>query len=187
MKVLNILAAVVSMAISTVATNAYATSEATGNANNLYASTTGEVVLTFLSKSAAYATDLFLTGSATSILNNQTAVAGTQYSLGSFEKGQLISFDMLVNDTGFTFHSGSAANNVDQFIHVTFEDSARQVVVGFEDLYGGGDQDYNDLVFSLTNVSVGNLVSSVPEPGNYAMLLAGLGLFGLAMRRKEQN
>ncbi|HAJ71824.1 MAG TPA: PEP-CTERM sorting domain-containing protein [Methylophilaceae bacterium] len=187
MKVLNILAAVASMAISTVATSAYATSEAKASADNLYASTTGEVVLTFLSKSADYATDLFLTGSATSILNNQTAVAGTQYSLGTFEQGQLISFDMLVNDTGFRFHSGSAANNIDQFIHVTYEESARRVIVGFEDLYGGGDQDYNDLVFSLTNASVGNLVSSVPEPGNYAMLLAGLGLVGVAARRRTQG
>jgi hypothetical protein len=178
-KVLNILAAVVSIAASSVTSSAYATTDA-----NLYAASTGEVILTFISKSADYATDLFLAGSSTSILNNQTAVAGTQYSLGNFTQGQLISFDMLVNDTGLTFHSGPASSNVDNFMHVQFDNAGREVKVGFEDLLNGGDKDYNDMVFSLTNTS---LVSSVPEPANYAMLIAGLGLVGYAARRRKQG
>jgi hypothetical protein len=30
------------------------------------------------------------------------------------------------------------------------------VLVGFEDMFGGGDLDFNDLVFSFTNVTPGD-------------------------------
>ncbi len=40
--------------------------------------------------------------------------------------------------------------------------------------------------FSLDNIAV-NAVTAVPEPGTYAMLLAGLGLLGLSKRRKRAS
>ena len=58
--------------------------------------------------------------------------------------------------------------------------------LGFEDLYGGGDFDYNDEAFVFTNVSASTSkhVSPVPEPETYAMLLIGLGLIAFTIRRK---
>ncbi|MCB5191510.1 DUF4114 domain-containing protein [Methylobacillus arboreus] len=48
--------------------------------------------------------------------------------------------------------------------------------LAYEDwIYGGSD--YNDFVVT---------VSAVPEPANLAMLLAGLGLLGVAARRKRK-
>lgn len=64
--------------------------------------------------------------------------------------------------------------------------SGQSLNIGFEDLFGGGDRDYDDLVFSLNNVRVGSLVTAVPEPEAYGMLIGGLLLIGFAKRRKQK-
>ena len=93
---------------------------------------------------------------------------------------------MFVNNTSYTFFNGKAENNLDKILHSAYEiGSGNSIIVGFEDLFNGGDRDYDDLVFSLTNVTVKNLVTPVPEPETYAMLLAGLLLLGAVKRRKN--
>jgi hypothetical protein len=155
---------------------------------NLYVTTAGEVVLTFLSKSADLSSELFLEGTSASILNNQTAVAGTQYSLGNFEAGQLLSFSLLVNNTN-TYFTGAASRNTDNVIHAAYSSVIGNTInIGFEDLLNGGDLDYNDLVFSVTNVYAAQTpVSPVSEPETYAMFMAGLGLMGWASKRRQQK
>ncbi len=52
--------------------------------------------------------------------------------------------------------------------------------IGFEDLVNGSsDHDYNDTAFVVTNVAV------VPEPGNVALLLGGLGVLATLARRRR--
>lgn len=156
------------------------------SSKSIFVAASGEVILTFLSKTASYSNDLFLVGEPESILNNQTAVSGQQFSLGSFQAGAELVFKIFVNDIGQTFFNGIAANNADNVLHTAY--SARigkPVIVGFEDLYGGGDRDFDDLVFSLSNVVIGTTpVAAVPEPETYAMLLAGLFAIGALKRRK---
>ncbi len=155
---------------------------------NLYVANAGEVILTFLFKEAAFSNDLFLEGNPNAILNNQTAVVGTQYSLGNFEAGQLLSFSMLVNGVE-SYFTGAASRNIDNTIHAAYSESIGNTIqVGFEDLFQGGDSDYDDLVFSLTNVYAATApVSPVSEPETYAMFMAGLGLMGWSARRRQQK
>jgi len=152
----------------------------TPSANNMYVSSTGEVLLTFISKTASYSNDLFLSGNPNVILNNQTAAPGATFSLGNFNVGSVLSFEMFVNTTGKRFFTGAANRNPDNILHAAFsQQPGRPLVVGFEDIYYGGDFDYDDLVFSLTNVTL------VPEPDAYAMLIIGFGLLMVAYRRKN--
>jgi Domain of unknown function (DUF4114)/PEP-CTERM motif len=157
--------------------------------DHLWVQQTGDVFLTFVSKEAGYSNDLFLTGNPTKILNNQTAVASTQYALGNFTAGTELVFSMFVNQTGHTFFSGPASRNLDNTRHTTFSAlSSNSVLVGFEDLFKGGDFDYNDLRFSLTNVvndyNLVRISAPVPEPESYMLMGLGLLLVSVYSRKR---
>lgn len=155
--------------------------------HDLLVANTGDVNVTFLYKEAAYLNDLFLTGNPNKILNNQTATIDQVFSLGSFQAGAKIAFDMFVNNTGNTYFTGSPALNPDQQLHAIFsfinEDTIK---IGFEDIFGGGDRDYDDLVFKVSNVTLGHsAVQPVPEPQTYLLMLLGLLLVAQASRRRQ--
>jgi hypothetical protein len=173
---------------TTLASSAIATEGYSGapSSDKLYVATTGDVILTFLFKEAAFSNDLFLEGNNSVILNNQTAVPNiTQINLGSFAANSLLTFKMTVSNTGFSFFTGDSSLNPDGFNHALFDKEAgKPLIVGFEDILGGGDKDYNDLVFSLTNVYAATGPTPVPEPESFAMLAAGLLLLRLRKNRK---
>ena len=103
------------------------------------------------------------------------------------------------------YYTGPAANNNDNALHAIVTDAvtwnaaatgsgclaesppcflaaAGTTVVGFEDLPNLGDADWNDLVFSFTNVA------TVPEPGTMGLLALGLvGLSGAGVIRRRRN
>lgn len=145
---------------------------------------TGEVVATFLGHTAAYSNDLYFSTDSvnwTWVFNNHSTAPGTTQSLGSFTAGTELFFSIFVNNTGDTFYSGAGSNNADGLVHVATEVMGDVTHVGFEDLYGGGDLDYDDVRYSFQNIT------AVPEPETWAMMLAGLGMAGLASRRRRRS
>ena len=79
-------------------------------------------------------------------------------------------------DKGFTWYSETGLNN-DGYQHFVGFEENNTIWGGFEDLLGGGDQDFNDLVFKMTGVT-GNGVNPIPEPS--AALVFSIGLIMVA-------
>jgi hypothetical protein len=161
--------------------------------------TGGDVVVTFVSNGAGFASELSLDGDAGddvgAIFDNWTTAIGTSMNLGAFAAGKELIFKLLVLPTGDIFYTGDGSRNLDGLVHAVMDSSAGQVLVGFEDLYGGGDLDYDDLVFAFTNVAPATSpggggattgsVEGVDEPGTLLMLGGGLSMLVFAMRRQE--
>ena len=120
--------------------------------------TGGDVIVTFVSNGAGYTSELFLddplADDADAIFNNWTTDIGQSMNLGSFAAGTELVFKLVVQQTGDIFYTGAGSRNADGIVHALVESVAGQVLVGFEDLFGGGDLDYDDLVFAFTNVIV---------------------------------
>lgn len=95
-------------------------------------------------------------------------------NLGNLQVGVYLN-----NQPGDNFFSHDILN-ADGIRHVAIYEVAaiNGLVFGWEDLYGGGDLDYNDLIASGTDISI----ASVPEPTTLAIF--GLGLMGMALRKK---
>jgi hypothetical protein len=83
---------------------------------------------------------------------------------------------------GDTFKLGPGSRNADGLIHGAIDSTARAgwLRVGFEDIRGGGDLDYDDNVFDFQ----GSVTSNVPEPGALALVSLALVGAGLARRRR---
>jgi len=95
----------------------------------------------------------------------------------------------ITNAPGNTFYSHTALNTVDGIDHMMLFDTrdnvlpglfGSNVVIAIEDLLGGGDLDYDDMVVGISDVA------PVPEPST--VLLLGAGILGVAaIARKRWN
>jgi hypothetical protein len=109
-------------------------------------------------------------------------------TLGAFAAGTRIEFG-IENGVGQFFRAGPGSSNSDGFEHAQVTQTSVGMHVGFEDLWGGGDRDFNDVIISVreaptqqapvkgattppSNSPVVSLpatpapVSTVPEPSN---------------------
>lgn len=156
--------------------------------------TGGRVIARFESHTALYSNDLYLDSPANGlglIFNNYGSAPGTWIDLGEFAPGTELIFRVHVNDTGDDFFSGPGSRNVDGLAHVRVDDSVPgfpgRTFVGFEDLRWGGDFDYDDLLFSFTNVTSDVDVQDVPEPAVLSLLGIGLAVGARRMRRSANR
>lgn len=80
------------------------------------------------------------------------------------------------------------SQNVDGLQHVVAFQHNDWVILGFEDIIGGGDLDYNDVVFAVRGVRQGPPPESVPEPAALlSLLVVGLGGFTTLRRKSADN
>lgn len=147
----------------------------------------GAVTAYFQGHTAGYTSHLYLErpGDDLIIFNNQSSAVGDSVALGSFAAGTELKFYIVVQNTGDVFFTGPGTRNADgqAHAHVVPEWRPGETFVGFEDLFGGGDQDYDDLKFSFTNTT--SAPSEVPVPAAGLLLAGGLG--GLAVVRRRRG
>lgn len=119
---------------------------------------------------------------------NAPLLPGDFVDLGTFAAGTTLDFFLVANGAGGgrDIWTAPASRNSDGINHVVafaLPDSP-YLIIAFEDLRGGGDRDYNDVVFAVDigAINVQRLLST-PEPAAWATAGA-LGLMAWVVRRR---
>ena len=147
----------------------------------------GEVIVYFAGQSAGHDSVLNLIDppgfAGNPFFHNHLTAVGTSLSLGSYAAGTILRFRMDNLTSGFSYFTGPATGNPDGLLHVAHAGwgadatiPVNGILVGFEDLFGGGDLDYDDNTFVFTNVASS---AGVPEPMSMSLVMAGLGVIVL--------
>lgn len=124
---------------------------------------------------------------------SEPVLAGDFVDLGTQEADTQLNFFLIANGAngGTNIYTADPNLNPDGTEHfvslaVTAVADSPYLLIGVEDLYGGGDQDYNDLVFAVDigyyNVAA-LIAATVPLPAAYFALI-GLLVFIIASRRQ---
>jgi hypothetical protein len=109
------------------------------------------IVATFFNGSAGYNSSLYLNQPTEIFIGQQNHTPdGTQTSLGTFPKGQKLVFSLYVPESNHTWYSGPASGNSDGIIHARIIEADTNLWYGgFEDLESGGDNDFDDVCFTI--------------------------------------
>jgi hypothetical protein len=117
--------------------------------------------------------------------------AGDFVNLGVVEAGTTLDFFLNQDGYGRTnpkqWHL-ETADNSDGLQHIMAYEQSGYLVMAFEDLTGGGDKDYNDVVFAI-DIGQGNIehLQGVPEPTTTLGLLGVGAAFTFSRRKRGQQ
>lgn len=112
---------------------------------------TEPVTVTFVGSDTSYTDELWIHSPVTQhLFDAWTATPGASTQLGPYDAGTELIFAAFVHNTGNTWFTGPASRNGDGVVHgaTTYEGNCSWIV-GFEDLPGGGDLDFNDVIFRV--------------------------------------
>jgi len=144
----------------------------------------GSLQFQILPSSAGYTSQIYLhTGTGSILLGNNTN-PGVVINLSNPSSAGLMPGDEFilgihVINTGNDFVMGGGYDNPDGIAHAAVDYLYNHnAVIGFEDLFGGGDLDYNDARIRVIG-DIGFL--PIPEPS--PLILFGAGLIGLMFYR----
>jgi hypothetical protein len=114
----------------------------------------GDVKITVLPATAGYTSQLKLFSADPDMFIARNVDVGASLTIGAslidvnHNIGDELVFGIYVENTGDTFRMGAASRNSDSMMHAGVDNLGGGVfLVGFEDLLGGGDRDYDDNVF----------------------------------------
>lgn len=121
---------------------------------------------------------------------------GDFVDLGTYSDGSQLNLFLIANGAGGgtnTYYTDMELNSdgIDHFVILATPDNP-YLLIGVEDLYGGGDEDYNDVVLAL-EVGVATtralMAKAVPLPAPIAALLGPIvfGAMVAAKRRRRRN
>jgi Domain of unknown function (DUF4114) len=121
--------------------------------------------------------------------NNGVLDIGDYVDIGNVSAGTQLNF--LLRQDGFNagkevFGGAYPDQNSDKIQHLMAYSVGNYLLMGFEDITGGGDLDFNDAVF-VVDFGTDNLIAAkTPEPGTMAALLGVTGA-GMWMRRRKKQ
>ncbi len=175
----------------------YFVGEGAGYANTLGFNTTGTGILTgdpqLIFPDASSRTTYYDPGPGKSVARSRwyPLVPGDFVELNTLDANTQLDFFLIANGArgGTMTYSTDTSINPDGINHVVayaMPDSP-YLLMGFEDLYGGGDQDYNDLLFAV-DIGAANVaaLTAVPEPATL-LSLASLLIIALVLYRKKSS
>ena len=147
----------------------------------------GSLQFQILPYEAAYTSQIYLhTGTATIFLGNSSSVGAVitisdPAALGLNPEDEFV-LGIHVMNTGDNFVMGGSYDNPDGIVHALVNYGYNHTaVIGFEDLLGGGDLDYDDAVVKV----LGNIgVAQIPEASTMLMLGSGILCLAYVLRVK---
>ena len=129
-------------------------------------------------------------GAGNGLAGGGTLNSGDSVDLGTFEAGSSLGFYLAAdgaNKSNPYYYFTDIGFNPDGIEHVVAGLLPEEglLAIGFEDLFGGGDMDYNDLIIAI-DIGVENalqIAAAAPEPEIWLMIL--IGLLGLYLKNQQ--